>query len=46
MSEQPSVPGANTDIEWLTAEPMLHEPILIVMMTGWIDAAGAAAARN
>jgi hypothetical protein len=44
MSEQPSVPGANTDIEWLTAEPMLHEPILIVMMTGWIDAAGAAAA--
>jgi hypothetical protein len=38
------VPGANTDIEWLTAEPMLHEPILIVMMTGWIDAAGAAAA--
>jgi hypothetical protein len=23
---------------------MLHEPILIVMMTGWIDAAGAAAA--
>jgi hypothetical protein len=44
MSEQPSVPGTNTDIEWLTAEPMLHEPILIVMMTGWIDAAGAAAA--
>ena len=44
MSEQPSVPSANTDIEWLTAEPMLHEPILIVMMTGWIDAAGAAAA--
>ena len=44
MSEQPGVPGANTDIEWLTAEPMLHEPILIVMMTGWIDAAGAAAA--
>jgi len=44
MSEQPGVPGANTDIEWLTTEPMLHEPILIVMMTGWIDAAGAAAA--
>ena len=44
MSEQPGVPGANTDIEWMTAEPMLHEPILIVMMTGWIDAAGAAAA--
>jgi hypothetical protein len=44
MSEQPGMPGANTDIEWLTTEPMLHEPILIVMMTGWIDAAGAAAA--
>ena len=44
MSEQPGAPGANTDIEWLTTEPMLHEPILIVMMTGWIDAAGAAAA--
>ncbi len=44
MSEQPGAPGTNTDIEWLTTEPMLHEPILIVMMTGWIDAAGAAAA--
>ncbi len=30
--------------EWLTDEPMLHEPVLVVMMTGWIDAAGAAAA--
>lgn len=28
--------------EWLVDEPMLHEPILIVMLTGWIDAAGAA----
>lgn len=35
---------SNVDYEWLTTEPMLHEPILIVMMTGWIDAAGAAAA--
>jgi hypothetical protein len=25
-------------------EPALHEPVLIVMLTGWIDAAGAAAA--
>jgi hypothetical protein len=25
-------------------DPELHEPVLIVMMTGWIDAAGAAAA--
>jgi hypothetical protein len=46
MSDQPdsSVPSTNPDIEWLTTEVMLHEPILIVMMTGWIDAAGAAAA--
>jgi hypothetical protein len=44
MSEQPDTPDANADLEWLTTEPMLHEPILIVMMTGWIDAAGAAAA--
>jgi hypothetical protein len=29
---------------WLVDEPMLHEPVLIVMLTGWIDAAGAAAA--
>jgi hypothetical protein len=30
--------------EWLVEEPMLHEPVLVVMMTGWIDAAGSAAA--
>lgn len=30
--------------ERLTTEPMLHEPVLVVMLTGWIDAAGAAAA--
>jgi hypothetical protein len=29
--------------EWLVDEPMLHEPLLVVMLTGWIDAAGAAA---
>ena len=29
--------------EWLVDEPMLHEPVLLVMLTGWIDAAGAAA---
>ena len=34
----------NPDFEWLTTETMLHEPVLLVMMTGWIDAAGAAAA--
>lgn len=36
-----SVPGL---YEWLGHEPMLHEPVLVVMLTGWIDAAGAAAA--
>lgn len=30
-------------IERLVNEPMLHEPILVVMLQGWIDAAGAAA---
>jgi hypothetical protein len=33
-----------SDHEWLVDEPMLHEPVLLVMLTGWIDAAGAAAA--
>jgi hypothetical protein len=28
----------------LVDEPNVHEPILVVMLTGWIDAAGAAAA--
>lgn len=31
-------------IERLVDEPMLHEPVLVVMLQGWIDAAGAAAA--
>lgn len=30
--------------DWLVDEPMLHEPILVVMLTGWIDASGAGAA--
>jgi hypothetical protein len=38
---RPSDPGA---YEWLVDDTMLHEPVLLVMMTGWIDAAGAAAA--
>ena len=25
--------------EWLVDEPMLHEPLLVVMLTGWINAA-------
>lgn len=39
--------GDETDhdlgIERLVAEPMLHEPVLVVMLQGWIDAAGSAA---
>ena len=31
-------------LEWLVDEPILHEPVLVVMLTGWIDAAGAAEA--
>lgn len=31
-------------IERAIDDPTLHEPILVVMLTGWIDAAGAAAA--
>ena len=30
-------------IERLVDDPMLHEPVLVVMLNGWIDAAGAAA---
>lgn len=30
--------------EWLVDEPMLHEPVLVVALSGWIDASGAAAA--
>jgi len=35
---------ADSAYEWLVDEPMLHEPVLVVMLTGWIDASGAAAA--
>jgi len=31
-------------IERQVDDPALHEPVLVVMLTGWIDAAGAAAA--
>ena len=30
-------------IERLVEDPMLHEPVLVVMLQGWIDATGAAA---
>ncbi len=36
--------GESDDFSWLVDEPMLHEPVLLVMLTGWIDAGGAAAA--
>ena len=29
--------------EWLVDEPMLHEPVLVVALTGWIDAAASGA---
>lgn len=45
LGEGESVPSdRELGIERLVAEPMLHEPLLVVHLTGWIDAAGAAAA--
>ncbi|MFK7918136.1 MAG: proteasome assembly chaperone family protein [Ilumatobacter sp.] len=35
---------AGSGIERHVQDPTLHEPVMIVMLTGWIDAAGAAAA--
>ncbi len=31
-----------SDVRWLGPRPELHEPTLVVMLTGWIDAGGAA----
>ena len=31
-------------VRWLADRPQLDRPVLVVMMTGWIDAAGAASA--
>jgi len=45
-----SDPGARAEfdrehgIDRHVEDPTLHEPVMIVMLTGWIDAAGAAAA--
>jgi len=33
----------DTSIQWLGARPEQDEPVLLVMLTGWIDAGGAAA---
>lgn len=30
------------DVRWLGPKPELHEPTLVVMLSGWIDAGGAA----
>ncbi|MCU0261097.1 MAG: PAC2 family protein [Ilumatobacteraceae bacterium] len=38
-----SVPDG-ADVHWLADPPPLSAPVLVVMMTGWIDAAGAAQA--
>ncbi len=31
-----------SDVRWLGPKPELHEPTLVVMLSGWIDAGGAA----
>src|SRR5690606_36037894 len=31
-----------TDVRWLRPKPELHEPTLVVMLSGWIDAGGSA----
>ena len=33
-------------IRWLADQPELVDPVLIVMLTGWIDAGGAARAAG
>ncbi len=44
MNEPVARAGGDGAYQWLVDEPMLHEPVLVVMLTGWIDAAGAGAA--
>ncbi len=48
LSGRAAVTDGRQDVDgvyqWLVAEPILHEPVLVVMLTGWIDAAGAGAA--
>lgn len=34
----------SSDVRWLAPKPELDEPTLVVMLTGWIDAGGAARA--
>ncbi len=35
---------SDPSLRWLADEPQLDSPTLVVMLDGWIDAAGAAAA--
>lgn len=35
-------PGDASAVRWLGSKPELHEPTLVVMLSGWIDAGGAA----
>jgi len=44
VTERHARPTDGDAYEWLVDDAMLHEPVLLVMLTGWIDAAGAAAA--
>jgi hypothetical protein len=39
-ADQPS----DTSVRWLVPQPELVDPVLVVMLTGWIDAGGAARA--
>jgi hypothetical protein len=34
---------SDSSIEWIGSRPALDRPVLVVMMTGWIDAGGSAA---
>jgi hypothetical protein len=36
--------GSDSSLRWLTPVPSLVDPVLVVMLTGWIDAGGAARA--
>ena len=47
-SSSPAVSASDAElgIDRLVDDPQLHEPIMIVMLDGWIDAAGAAAAAS
>ena len=37
-------PPSDSSVRWLVPQPELVDPVLVVMLTGWIDAGGAARA--